>query len=73
MTKRLEVPVDEDGNIVAQKAIIGSDRGRELSRGQRLFPDRPLNWVAERRVLIRVRWGVRAVRGQAFPLEKGRL
>jgi len=73
MTKRLDFPVDEHGNIVAQKAIVGSDRGRTLNPGQSPFANRHYNWVAERRVLIRVRTGIRVVGGQALPLDKGRL
>lgn len=73
MTKRLEFPVDENGDIVAQKAIVGSDRGRTMSRGQAPFKARAFNWVAERRVLVRVRVGARVIGGQALPMDKSRL
>jgi len=70
MTKRLEFPVDEKGNIVTQKVIVGCDKDHYLTGRVKAFPDRGINWIGENRVLVRVRVGPRRVRGQAFPLDQ---
>jgi len=69
MTKRHDFPVDEDGNIVTQKVVVGCDKDHYISGGSKPFPDRGINWVGENRVLVRVREGPRRIRGQAFALD----
>jgi hypothetical protein len=66
----MEFPVDRDGNIVAQKVIVGCDKDHHLSGRQRPFPDRGVNWVGENRVLVYVRRTPRRIRGQLFVLDE---
>jgi len=72
MTKRLEFPVNGDGNIVAQKVIVGCDKAHDLTGREKPFPDRGVNWVGENRVLVYIRPGPRRIRGQPIPLDEPR-
>jgi len=70
MTKRAVFPVDENGDIVTQKVVVGCDKDHYIGGRQKAFPDRGVNWVGENRVLVRVRVGPRRIRGQPFLLEE---
>ena len=70
MTKRRDFPVDEHGNIVTQKVLVGCDKDHYVTGRSRAFPDRGINWIGENRVLVRVRIGPRRIRGQALPLDE---
>lgn len=45
MTKRLDFPVDADGNIVTQKVLVGCDKSHNLTGRAKALPAREVNFT----------------------------